>query len=40
MENTADVVIMGGGIVGLSIAYYLALKKAGRVVLFAKGDVM
>ena len=27
MEKTADVVIIGGGIVGLSIAYYLALKR-------------
>ncbi len=39
MEKTADVVIIGGGIVGLSIAYYLALKKAGTVVLFEKGQV-
>jgi sarcosine oxidase subunit beta len=39
MEKTADVVIIGGGIVGLSIAYYLALKKAGRVVLFEKGQL-
>lgn len=39
MEKTADVVIIGGGIVGLSIAYYLALKKAGRIVLFEKGQL-
>lgn len=39
MEKTADVVIIGGGIVGLSIAYYLALKKAGRVVLYEKGQL-
>ena len=39
MEKTADVVIVGGGIVGLSIAYYLALKKAGRIVLFEKGQL-
>jgi glycine/D-amino acid oxidase-like deaminating enzyme len=39
MEKTADVVIIGGGIVGLSVAYYLALKKAGRIVLFEKGQV-
>jgi len=39
MEKTADVVIIGGGIVGLSIAYYLALKKAGTVVLFEKGQL-
>ena len=39
MERTADVVIVGGGIVGLSIAYYLALKRAGRIVLFEKGQL-
>lgn len=39
MEKTADVVIIGGGIVGLSIAYYLALKRAGRIVLFEKGQL-
>jgi sarcosine oxidase subunit beta len=39
MEKTADAVIIGGGIVGLSIAYYLALKKAGRIVLFEKGQL-
>jgi sarcosine oxidase subunit beta len=39
MEKTADVVIIGGGIIGLSIAYYLALKKVGRIVLFEKGQL-
>jgi sarcosine oxidase subunit beta len=39
VEKTADVVIIGGGIVGLSIAYYLALKKAGRIILFEKGQL-
>jgi sarcosine oxidase subunit beta len=39
MEKTADVVIIGGGIVGLSIAYYLALKKAGRIILVEKGQL-
>jgi sarcosine oxidase subunit beta len=39
MEKTADVVIIGGGIVGLSIAYYLALKRAGRIILIEKGQL-
>jgi sarcosine oxidase subunit beta len=39
MEKKADVVIIGGGIVGLSIAYYLALRGAGKIVLFEKGQL-
>lgn len=39
MEKIADVVIIGGGIIGLSIAYYLALKKVGRIVLLEKGQL-
>ena len=39
MEKTADVVIVGGGVIGLSIAYYLAMKKAGRVVLLERGQL-
>ena len=36
MDNTADVVVIGGGIRGLCIAYYLA--RAGvRVTLVEKG---
>ncbi len=34
--RTADVVIVGGGVHGASLAYHLARKKAGRVVLVEK----
>jgi sarcosine oxidase subunit beta len=36
MEKAADIVIIGGGIIGTSIAYHLARKKAGSVVLLEK----
>lgn len=39
MEKIADVVIIGGGIIGLSIAYHLGLKKAGKIVLLEKGQL-
>lgn len=39
MEKTADIVIIGGGVIGLSIAYYLSLKKPGRIALFEKGQL-
>jgi len=39
MEQTADVVIIGGGVVGASIAYHLAMKRAGRIVLLEKGQM-
>lgn len=34
---TANVVIVGGGVIGLSTAYHLARKQAGRIVLLEKG---
>jgi len=39
MEPTADIVIIGGGVIGLSIAYHLGLKKAGRIILLEKGQL-
>ena len=37
MSETADVVVIGGGCNGASIAFHLAAGKAGRVVLLEKG---
>lgn len=37
--TSADVVIVGGGVIGLSTAYHLACKQAGRIVLLEKGPV-
>jgi sarcosine oxidase subunit beta len=39
MDGTADVVIIGGGVIGASIAYHLTLKKAGKIVLLEKGQL-
>ena len=39
MDKMADVVIIGGGVIGASIAYHLGLKKAGRVALLEKGQL-
>ena len=39
MEQTADVVIIGGGVIGLSIAYHLSQRKEGKIVLLEKGQL-
>jgi len=39
LRQVADVVIVGGGIIGLSIAYHLGQRKAGRIVLLEKGQL-
>jgi sarcosine oxidase subunit beta len=36
MSETADIVIIGGGVIGASIAYQLAKQQDGRVVLFER----
>ncbi|MBI4503203.1 MAG: FAD-binding oxidoreductase [Gemmatimonadetes bacterium] len=37
--RTADVVIIGGGIMGASIAYHVARRRAGRVMLLERADM-
>ncbi len=39
MEPVADVVVIGGGIIGLSIAYHLGQRRAGKIVLLEKGQL-
>lgn len=39
VPRTADFVVVGGGSIGTSIAYHLARKKVGSVVLFEKEDI-
>lgn len=39
MAETADVVIVGGGIVGCSVAFHLAERRAGRVVLLERSTL-
>ncbi|MCC7084039.1 MAG: FAD-binding oxidoreductase [Pirellulales bacterium] len=35
--NTSTVIVIGGGVIGLSTAYQLALKRAGQIILIDKG---
>ncbi len=37
LPKTADIVIIGGGVMGASAAYHLAQRKAGRILLLEKG---
>ena len=40
MTETADVVVVGGGVVGASTAYHLAVAGAGRVLLLERADAL
>jgi sarcosine oxidase subunit beta len=37
--TTADIIILGAGVIGASIAFHLAKRKAGRIVVIDKGHV-
>lgn len=39
MENKADVIIIGGGLLGSATAYQLAKRGAGRILLFERQDI-
>jgi len=39
LERTADVVVLGAGVMGASIAFHLARRGAGRILVLDKGDV-
>ncbi len=39
MAKTADIIIVGGGILGTSLAYHLCTRGAGRVLLLEKGPL-
>lgn len=36
MQETADILIIGGGVIGVSIAYHLAQRQAGRILLLER----
>lgn len=40
MQNSADIVIIGGGCIGVSVAYHLARRNAGRVLLLEKAEFL
>jgi len=39
MSETADAIIIGGGVIGTSIAYHLAQKQVGHLILLEKGSL-
>lgn len=39
MNQTADIIIIGGGLLGTATAYQLARRKAGRILLFERMDI-
>jgi sarcosine oxidase, subunit beta len=39
MTETADIVVVGGGVIGASIALHLAEKKAGKIILLEKKEL-
>jgi glycine/D-amino acid oxidase-like deaminating enzyme len=39
LPHTADVVILGAGVMGTSIAFHLAQRKAGKIVVLDKDHV-
>lgn len=39
MENKADIIIIGGGLLGSATAYQLAKRGAGRIMLFERQDI-
>jgi len=39
LQKTADVIVLGAGVMGASIAFHLAKRGAGRILVLDKGDV-
>jgi len=39
LKQVADIIIIGGGVIGLSIAYHLSQRKAGKIILLEKGQL-